>query len=83
MGFPGITIRFVYRGPAPVLRLHPGSENCNFNLARNGWDPVVIHLAPGDNEIALPTGVAPAEGAGPPRELWRPRRDAEQRPPFW
>jgi lysophospholipase L1-like esterase len=62
MGFPGVTIRFVYRGPAPVLRLHASSENCNFNLACNGWDPVFIHLAPGDNEIALPTGAAPAGG---------------------
>jgi lysophospholipase L1-like esterase len=62
MGFPGITIRFVYSGPAPVIRLHAGSENSSFNLACNGWDPVVIHLAPGDNEIALPAGVAPAEG---------------------
>ena len=62
MGFPGITLRFVYRGPAPVLRLNAGSENCYFNLACNGWDPVVIHLSPGQNEIALPTGTAPAGG---------------------
>src|SRR5664279_3826194 len=60
MGFSGITVRFVYRRPAPVLRLHAGSDNCYFNLACNGWDPVVIHLKPGENEIALPTGVAPA-----------------------
>jgi lysophospholipase L1-like esterase len=62
MGYPGIVLRFVYRGPAPVLRLNAGSENCYFNLACNGWDPVVIHLKPGDNEIALPTGVAPKGG---------------------
>jgi lysophospholipase L1-like esterase len=62
MGFPGITVRFVYRGPAPVLRFHAGSENCSFNLACNGWDPVVINLAQGENEIALSTGVAPAKG---------------------
>jgi lysophospholipase L1-like esterase len=62
MGFPGIVLRFVYRGPAPVLRLNAGSENCYFNLACNGWDPVVIHLSPGQNEIALPTGPAPAGG---------------------
>lgn len=62
MGFPGITIRFVYRGPAPVLLLDAGSENCYFNLACNGWDPVVVHLKQGGNEIALPTGAAPAEG---------------------
>jgi lysophospholipase L1-like esterase len=62
MGFPGITIRFVYRGPAPVLRLNAGSDNCCFNLACNGWDPVVIHLAQGKNEIALPMGPAPAGG---------------------
>lgn len=62
MGFPGVTIRFVYRGPAPVLRLTAGSENCYFNLACNGWDPVVIRLAPGKNEIALPMGPAPSGG---------------------
>jgi lysophospholipase L1-like esterase len=62
MGFPGVTIRFVYRGPAPVLRFTAGSENCYFNLACNGWDPVVIHLAHGQNEVALPTGTAPSGG---------------------
>ena len=62
MGFPGVTIRFVYRGPAPVLRMSGGSSNCYFNLSCNGWDPVVIHLQPGGNEIALPTGRAPADG---------------------
>jgi lysophospholipase L1-like esterase len=62
LGFPGITIRFVYRGPAPTLRLRAGSANCYFNLACNGWDPVMIHLNPGANEIVLPTGRAPAAG---------------------
>jgi lysophospholipase L1-like esterase len=62
MGFPGITIRFVYRGPAPVLLFTAGSGDCYFNLACNGWDPVVIHLAEGKNEVALPTGPAPAGG---------------------
>jgi hypothetical protein len=62
MGFPGVTIRFVYRGPAPVLKLSGGSPNCFFNLSCNGWDPVVIHLQQGTNEIALPTGTAPASG---------------------
>lgn len=62
MGFPGVTIRFVYRGPAPVLKLSGGSSNCYFNLSCNGWDPVVIHLKQGPNEIPLPTGKAPAGG---------------------
>jgi lysophospholipase L1-like esterase len=62
LGFPGITIRFVYSGPAPTLRLRAGSPNCYCNLACNGWDPVMIHLNPGENEIALPTGRAPAQG---------------------
>jgi len=62
LGFPGITIRFVYRGPAPTLRLRAGSPNCYFNLACNGWDPVTLHLNPGENEVALPTGRAPAGG---------------------
>ena len=62
MGFPGVTVRFVYRGPAPSLKLTGESANCFFNLACNGWDPVVIHLNQGENEIPLPTGVAPASG---------------------
>ena len=62
MGFPGVTVRFAFRGPAPVLRLTASNADCYFNLSCNGWDPVVIHLQPGKNEIALPTGMAPAEG---------------------
>ena len=62
MGYPGVTFRFVYRGPAPVLRFTAGSPNCYFNLAVNGWDPVVIHLKEGANEVALPSGAAPADG---------------------
>jgi hypothetical protein len=62
MGFPGVTVRFVYRGPAPVLKLTGDNANCFFNLSCNGWDPVMIHLKQGENEIALPTGVAPASG---------------------
>jgi lysophospholipase L1-like esterase len=62
LGFPGVTIRFVYRGPAPTLRFTANSPHCAFNLSCNGWDPVVIRLAEGPNEIALPTGPAPAQG---------------------
>jgi lysophospholipase L1-like esterase len=62
MGFPGITVRFVYRGPAPSLRLSASSPTCYFNLACNGWDPVLIRLNQGDNEIPLPSGTAPASG---------------------
>jgi hypothetical protein len=62
MGFPGVTIRFVYRGPAPVLKMSGSSSNCYFNLSCNGWDPVAIRLQPGTNEIALPTRTAPAGG---------------------
>ena len=62
MGFPGLTVRFAYRGPAPVLRLTGDNANCFFNLSCNGWDPVMIHLKAGPNEIPLPAGVAPAGG---------------------
>ena len=62
MGFPGVAIRFAYRGPAPVLRLTGDSANCFFNLSCNGWDPVVLQLKAGPNEIPLPTGPAPAGG---------------------
>ena len=62
MGFPGVTIRFIYRGPAPTLVMSADSPNCFFNLSCNDWDPVVIHLAQGKNEILLPSGTAPASG---------------------
>ena len=62
MGFPGITVRFAFRGPAPTLRMTGDTPECYFNLSCNGWDPVVIHLKKGANEIALPTGRAPAAG---------------------
>jgi hypothetical protein len=38
------------------------TPECYFNLSCNGWDPVVIRLKKGENEIALPSGVAPADG---------------------
>src|ERR1017187_7148919 len=62
MGFPGITIRFVYTGPAPVMKLTGDSPNCFFNLSCNGWDPVIVKLNQGENEIPLPTGTAPQGG---------------------
>ena len=62
MGYPGITVRFAYRGPAPTVRMTGDSPDCYFNLSCNGWDPVVIHLKQGENAIVLPTGAAPAAG---------------------
>lgn len=62
MGFPGVTIRFVYRGPAPTIKLTGDTANCFFNLSCNGWEPVIIRLKQGTNEIALPTGIAPESG---------------------
>jgi hypothetical protein len=62
MGFPGVTIRFAFRGPAPAIRMTGDTPECYFNLSCNGWDPVLIHLKKGENEIALPTGAAPSEG---------------------
>jgi len=62
MGFPGIVIRFVYRGPAPTLRLIASSPDCFFNLGCNGWDPVLVRLNQGENAITLPAGAAPPSG---------------------
>jgi lysophospholipase L1-like esterase len=62
MGYPGVTFRFVYRGPAPTLRFTATTGDCFFNLACNGWDPVAIRLNAGANEVPLPTGPAPATG---------------------
>ena len=62
LGFPGVTIRFVYRGPAPTILFTAASSYCAFNLSVNGWEPVAVRLPEGPSEIALPSGVAPAEG---------------------
>ncbi len=62
MAYPGITVRFVYRGPAPTLRLSAFSETCYVNLSCNNWEPVKIHLKSGENSILLPSGPAPASG---------------------
>lgn len=62
MGFPGVVVRFAYRGPAPVLRLVAHSPDCFFDLACHGWAPVVIHLREGANDVPLPAGPAPDSG---------------------
>ena len=41
MGFPGVTVRFAFRGPAPTLKLTGNNANCFFNLSCNGWDAVI------------------------------------------
>ena len=62
MGYPGVTIRFAFRGAAPVVEMTGDTPECYFNLSCNGWDPVLIHLKKGANQIALPTGPAPVAG---------------------
>ncbi len=62
LGFPGVTIRFAYRGPAPTLLFGATSPHCAFNLAVNGWEPVVIRLPEGRSELPLPSGPAPEGG---------------------
>jgi lysophospholipase L1-like esterase len=62
MGFPGVTIRFAYRGPAPTILFGATSPFCAFNLSVNGWDPVAIRLPEGRSELPLPSGPAPQGG---------------------
>jgi lysophospholipase L1-like esterase len=62
MGFPGVTVRFAYRGPAPALLLEASSETCYFNLSCNGWDPVLLHPRKGRHEVPLTSGRAPGQG---------------------
>jgi hypothetical protein len=62
MGFPAVAVRFKYRGAAPTLLMTAETTDCYFNLACNGWDPVMIHLNKGLNQIDLPTSTAPSEG---------------------
>ena len=52
MGFPGITVRFIYRGPAPTIVMSADSPNCFFNLSCNGWDPVVVPADALGNPVA-------------------------------
>ena len=62
MGFPGVTIRFAYRGPAPTILLGASSAFCGFNLSVNGWQPVIIRPPEGRSELPLPSGPAPKGG---------------------
>ena len=62
LGYPGVTLRFAYRGPAPTLLLGASTATCYFNLTCNGWDPVLIHSRKGRSEVLLPSGSAPASG---------------------
>jgi lysophospholipase L1-like esterase len=62
LGFPGVTIRFAYHGPAPTILFGASSPYCAFNLSVNGWEPVVIRLPEGRSELPLPSGPAPAGG---------------------
>jgi lysophospholipase L1-like esterase len=57
MGFPGITIQFAYRGPAPTVLFGANSADCYFDLQCNDWEPTTFRLAEGRCELALPTGV--------------------------
>lgn len=62
MGFPGVTIRFAYRGPAPTILLGASSAFCGYNLSVNGWEPVAIRPPEGRSELPLPCGPAPKGG---------------------
>ena len=62
LGFPGVAIRFAYRGPAPTVLLGGSSAFCAFNLSVNGWDPAVVRLPEGRCELPLPSGPAPEGG---------------------
>jgi len=62
MGFPGVTIRFAYRGPAPTILLGASSAFCGYDLSVNGWEPVAIRPPEGRSELPLPSGPAPAGG---------------------
>lgn len=62
MGFPGVTIRFAYRGPAPTVLLGASSAFCGYNLSVNGWEPVAIRPPEGRSELPLPSGPAPKGG---------------------
>lgn len=61
-GFPGIVVRFAYRGPAPTVLLGASNEHCYFNLGCNDWAPVLVHPPQGRSEFVLPSGEAPAGG---------------------
>lgn len=61
-GYPGITVRLVYRGLAPTFRFRATTPHCYFNVSCNGWEPVLIRLAEGYSEFPLPSGAAPESG---------------------
>ncbi len=61
-GFPGVRIRFAYRGPAPTVLFGASSAFCAFAVSVNGWEPAVVRLPEGRSELPLPSGPAPAGG---------------------
>lgn len=69
MGFPGVTVRFRYAGPAPVLRMNALKDTCYFDVSLNGGRPVTMRLEEGRNEVALP--FAEGEAAGSVVEIVR------------
>jgi lysophospholipase L1-like esterase len=62
MGFPGVTVRFAYRGPAPTVLLGASNDNTAFNVSVNGGAPLVAALKKGSNELPLASGAAPDTG---------------------
>ncbi|MBN2007261.1 MAG: hypothetical protein JXA21_28175 [Anaerolineae bacterium] len=71
MGFPGITLQFAYRGPAPTLLFGGSSPDCYFDLQCDDWEPATFQLENGRCEFPLPTGPAPAT----PRRIRLVRRN--------
>lgn len=62
MGFPGVCIRFAYRGPAPVALLDASNDDTAFNVSVNGEEPRVVSLKKRSNELSLSSSPAPATG---------------------
>ncbi len=58
MAYPGITLQFAYRGPAPTLLFGATTPDCFFDVQCDDWEPATFRLLEGRCEFPLPTGPA-------------------------
>lgn len=62
MGFPGVSLRFVYRGAAPSVKFRAETDGCYFDVSLDEASPLVMHLEKGENLVELPFGESDADG---------------------
>lgn len=59
VGYPGVTWRLAFEGPALRMRASCTTGNCRLGVTVDGGAPRVLRLAQGDSEVAVADGLAP------------------------